>query len=105
MITFRDVPLDDLGTVLDLTQGTGARWWNEFMDEVLAGRHTRRSLWDVSLETRGDMFQEFLQKRGLAPDVIIAPHPPGTTPQIVIRTQEAADVLNVYLEGATKVAP
>jgi hypothetical protein len=97
MVRFKDVDLNKLGTVLDCTTGEGLKKWNAFMNEPFAGRN-RAAFWRRQHEARKEFVQEFLDLNKLNPDVVVAPH--DNSFQVVIRTQNAADRLNGYLETA-----
>ncbi len=83
---------------MDLTAGPSQARWAAYLDETIVG-YTRRQLWQTNPESRGALFEAFLKREGLAPDVVVAPHPPNGQ-QAIIRTQAAADKLNAYLEPA-----
>ena len=98
VVSYSSVLLEDLGVVVDVTAGAGRAQWDAFMNEAVV-RYTRRQLWESNAERRGEMFAEFLNREGLTPDVVVAPHGPNGQ-QVVIRTRTAADKLNPYLEPA-----
>jgi hypothetical protein len=95
VVSYTSVLLEDLGVVLDVTAGAAKVRWDAFMNEAIGG-YARRQLW-MFQESRGAIFEEFLNREGLAPDVVVAPDGPKGQ-QVIIRTQAAADKLNSYLD-------
>ena len=112
VVTF-EVRRSDLGVVVDVRKGGNFRaQWETYLNErppfpggyTPAGMETNRSFMIAAPESRGVVFDRFLQRHGVAgADTVIAPlgESPftgivgqGVTDQVCIRTQTLADKLN-----------
>lgn len=112
VITF-EVPRSELGVIVDVRKGGNFRaQWEAYLNErpafpggyVPPGMETNRLFMRAAPESRGVVFDRFLQRHGLAgADTIVAPLgddvftgivAEGVTDQVCIRTQAIADKLN-----------
>lgn len=100
VLSYLKVPLERLGTILDVTVGEGARLWAAHLDKPVFPGHSMRNrqVWEAQ-DARGGVFHVFLKENNLNPDVVVAPHGTPDGKQIIIRSASAAERLQGFLAG------